>query len=222
MTALYILGALILVLFLAGQVRVGCRAEYSARGFFLWARLGPLSFQVFPWEKGREKKGKKPPQKKAEKKKPADGPAAQPSSPQEEPDALERVGGTLEYIQALLPLALEGAKCFYRRLRMDRLYLEITAGAGDPAEAALAYGRACAALGALWEPLTRAFHVEDGRGKVLVDFDAPGTRVYGSASLSIRVGQALWLGLFFGVRALRQFLWVRSQHKTAQQHRKAA
>lgn len=219
MTALYILGGLMLVLLLLGQIRVGCRAEYSQQGFFLWARLGPLRLRVFPWEHKPRKKSKA--QRPKEKKKKSGG-EKKPPAPQKEPTAAERLGGALEYAQALLPLGLEAAGCFYRRLRMDELYLEVTAGASDPADAALAYGRACAALGALWEPITRAFHVKAGRGQVRVDFDASATRVYGRASLSIKVGQALWLGLYFGSRALRRVLFVRKEKETAQQHRKAA
>ena len=40
------------------------------------------------------------------------------------------------------------------------------------------------------------------------------------AELSIRLGQALWLGLFFGLKALKQILQVKNEKK--QQQRKAA
>lgn len=219
MTALYILAALLLILFLLGQVRVGCRAEYGARGFYLWARLGPLSIQVLPWKKN-PKQEKKKRERSPKKKKTGEG--KKPSQLKPEPTVLERLGGALDYAQSLLPLILEAAGCFYRRLQVDKLYLEVTAAAADPADAALAYGRAYGVMGAFWTALTQAFHVRDGQGKVSVDFDAPAIRVYCSASLSIKIGQALWLGLFFGFRALRQFLRIRKEKDTEQKHRKAA
>ena len=53
MRALYILAAVVLVLFLIGQVRVGGRAELSEAGFFLWIRLGTVRIQILP---GRDRK----------------------------------------------------------------------------------------------------------------------------------------------------------------------
>ena len=93
-------------------------------------------------------------------------------------------------------------------------------GAEDPGEAAMAYGRANAVLGALWTPLVRAFRVKDGRARVDLDFDRKEPALYARAELSIRLGQALWLGLFFGLKALKRILQVKNEKK--QQQRKAA
>ena len=46
--------------------------------------------------------------------------------------------------------------------------------------------------------------------------------VYGLASLSIKIGQILWLGVYFGCKALWGFLAVRGRQKQKQQQRKAA
>ena len=100
------------------------------------------------------------------------------------------------------------------------LYLELQVGAEDPGEAAMAYGRANAALGAIWTPLVRAFHVKDGHARVTLDFDRKEPALYARAELSIRLGQALWLGLYFGLKALRALLRVKNEKK--QQQRKAA
>ena len=89
--------------------------------------------------------------------------------------------------------------------------LEVTAGAPDPADAAMIYGRTNAALGAAWQPLTTAFHVKDGRASVRIDFNSDRTTVYGITALSIKVGQALWLGLYFGAKALRQIILLRGE-----------
>ena len=92
-------------------------------------------------------------------------------------------------------------------------------GAAAP-PAGLGWGGSC--LGALWEPLTRAIHVKDGRARVRVDFDTQGMTVYARASLSLKSGQILWLGLYFGCKALWGFLAVRRRQKQKQQERKAA
>ena len=202
------------VLFLIGQIRVGGLAEYSAEGFLAWVRLGKLHIQVFPL-----KKKDKPAQKQAKKAKP---PKEKKEKPKAEVPLTEKAGGALDYARTLLPVALDAVGSMYSKIRMDTLELELTVGAADPADAAMRYGQASAALGALWEPLTRAIHVKDGRARVRVDFDTQGMTVYARASLSLKSGQILWLGLYFGCKALWGFLAVRRRQKQKQQERKAA
>lgn len=203
MKALYILAAVLAVLFLLGQLRVGGRLEYRAEGLFAWLRFGSFRFRVYPRRREKKEKPPKPPK-------------AKPES-----TLAQKVGGALEYAQSLLPIALEAAGQFYHKLRVDTLRLELTVGSSDPADAALRYGQATAALGALWEPLVQAFHVKDGTARVNLDFDSPGMRLYGEASLSLKLGQVLWLALYFGGKALRTFLSVRSRRSVNQPKRKA-
>lgn len=213
MRAVHILAVVVLVLFLMGQVRVGGRAEFNADGFFLWIRLGKFNIKILPM-KPREEKPKKPrkPKKKKEPKKPK---KEKPPTP-----LPEKIGGALEYAQALLPVGLEAGRGMWRGLRVDVLEIELTAGGPDPADAAMLYGQANAALGALWYPLTKAFHVKDGTARVKLDFDAPGTTVYGQAALSIKIGTVVWIGLRAGWKALFGALAARKRLKL--KRRKAA
>jgi len=227
---LCVLAVVLLVLFLIGQIRVGGGAEFNALGFFAWVRVGALNVRVFPLKKkDKKKKKKKTPKNKGKKPKnktgsppgPAgeapEGPAAgSPSAPAaEEPKepALEKLGGVLDYALALLPIGLDAAAQFGKKLQIDRLRLELTVGADDPADAAIRYGQGVAALGMLWGPLTQAFSVKDGEARALVDFGADRITVYGSAALSLKIGQIVRLGLYFGWKALWAFLGVRKEHK---------
>ena len=213
MKALFVLAVLVLILLLVGQVRVGGRAEFNEKGFFLWIRLGRFKLKILPAGPKEEKIGKpKKPKKEKEPKKPK---KEKPPTP-----LPEKIGGALEYAQALLPVALEAAKGMWRGLRVDVLELELTAGGGDPADTAMLYGQANAALGALWHPLTRAFHVKDGTARVKLDFDAPGTTVYGQAALSVKIGTLVWIGLGAGWKALFGALAARKRLK--RKRRKAA
>lgn len=206
MKALFVLAVLVLILLLLGQVRVGGRAEFNEKGFFLWIRLGRFKLKILPAGPKEEKIGKpKKPKKEKEPKKPK---KEKPPTP-----LPEKIGGALEYAQALLPVALEAAKGMWRGLRVDVLELELTAGGGDPADTAMLYGQANAALGALWYPLTRAFHVKDGTARVKLDFDAPGTTVYGQAALSVKIGTLVWIGLGAGWKALFGVLAARKRLK---------
>ena len=214
MRALHILAVIVLVLLLIGQVRVGGRAEFNAEGFFLWVRLGRFQIKILPAKPGEEHKPKKPKKKKKNPKKPKE---EKPPAP-----LPEKLGGALTYAQELLPVGLEAAKGMWRGLRVDVLDLELTAGSPDPADAVRLYSQASAALGTLWYPLTRAFHVKDGSARVKLDFDAPGMTVYGTAALSIKVGTAVWVGLRAGWKALFGALAARKRLKLKKQQRKAA
>ena len=201
MRALAVLAAAVLALFLIGQVRVGGRAEFNAEGFFLWIRLGRLQIKLLP---GKPKEDK-PPKKRRKPKEPK-----KPKKPKKERPPTpwpEKAGGALEYAQAL---------------RVDVLELELTAGGGDPADTAMLYGQANAALGALWLPLTKAFHVKDGTARVKLDFDAPGMTLYGGAALSIKIGTVVWVGLRAGWQALFGALAAKKRLKLKRQQRKAA
>ena len=216
MKAVFILAVVVLVLLLAGQVRVGGRAEFNADGFFLWVRLGKLKIQILPAKPREEKKPKKP-KKPKEKKEPKKPKKEKPPAP-----LPEKIGGALEYAKALLPVALEAAGGMWRGLRVDTLEIELTAGSPDPADAAMLYGQANAALGALWFPLTKAFHVKDGSARVKLDFDAPGMTVYGTAALSVKIGTVVWIGLRAGRKALFGALAARKRLKLKRRQRKAA
>jgi len=216
MRALYILAAVVLVLFLIGQVRVGCQARFNVDGFFLWVKLGRFRIKILPGKPKGEKKPPKPKKPKKEKK---------PKKPKKEkpPTPLpEKLGGALEYAQALLPVGLEAAKGLWRSFRIDKLELELTAGSPDPADTAMVYGQATAALGALWYPLTKAFHVKDGTARVNFDFNARSMTVYAFAVFSLKLGNIVWIGLRAGWKALFGFLAARKRLKIKKQQRKAA
>ena len=50
--------------------------------------------------------------------------------------------------------------------------------------------------------MTEAFHVKEGSARVKLDFDAPGTTVYGTAALSVKIGTVTRIGLRAGAKAL--------------------
>ena len=123
MKALFVLAVLVLVLLLLGQVRVGGRAEFNVEGFFLWIRLGRFHIKLLPAKPKEEKEPQKP--KEPRKKKPKKPKKERPPTP-----LPQKIGGALEYAQALLPVALEAAKGMWRGLRVDVLELELTAPTG--------------------------------------------------------------------------------------------
>ncbi|MGI5933199.1 MAG: DUF2953 domain-containing protein [Lawsonibacter sp.] len=205
-----VLAAILAALFLLGGLRVGLRGEYTPETAGAWLRIGPAELRVFP--RPAEKKTDRP------KKVRRDGPAGEK---QPRPPFLSR-RGLLELGRRLFPLLLEAAGQFRRKLQIDELRLRLVAGAPDPADAALRYGQANALLGGIWQPVTRAFHVKDGRARVEVDFDRTEPALYGRVSLSLTVGQLAVLGLGFGLRALGVLMAVRREEKQRTGQRQSA
>ena len=200
-----VLALVLLALFLLGQLRIGVRGAYTADGLTAGAQIGSVRIQLYPL-----KKGKKPHKQKK---------APKPQKGRMGPE--KKSGGGAKPLLKLLPLALEAAEQFRRKLQVDVLYLEVTAGAPDPADAAMIYGRTNAALGAAWQPLNAAFHIKDGRAVVRVAFDREQTTVYGTLAMSIKLGQALWLVLYFGGRVLLGLLRARKEEKNNSAERRS-
>ncbi len=211
-----ILLCVLIVLFLIGQIRVGCKAEYDQSGVQIFVRVASFHIRVFPLKKKRgEKKTKK--QKKAKKVKKA----KKNKQPKEPVPLKEKVGGALGYVETLLPVVLKAVGYFFKKLQIDTLRLHLVAGSPDPADAASVYGKASAALGALWYPLTEAFDVKDGHAKVDLDFESDKMTLCAAAALSIKIGQILWLAVYFGIWALVRFLRERKRQKNEKKLRKA-
>ena len=206
MTAPAILLAVLLALVLLGQVRVGVRGEYGPSGPRASLRIEPVLLSLWPRKKEARKKSG-PPKKGAH---PAGG-------GKESRRAALRAG--LDYLRALLPVALEAAGQFRRKLRVDQLFLEARVASDDPADAAAAYGYASAALGALWGPLNEAVQIKDGTVRVLPDLEGGTSSLEGRVSLSLTLAQLLRLGLHFGYKGLRAFLTVKGAHDRARKRK---
>ena len=202
--------AVLALLALLGRTRLGLRGVYTPEEAGVWLRIGGVSRRLYPPKaspKPKKKREKAPPSKKE----------AEGEAPRLTPGGLYRLAGEL------LPLAWQGAGDLRRRLQVDRLRLEVVAAAPDPAEAAERYGQIYALLGSLWQPAVEAFHIQDGRARVSVDFDRTSPALYGELSLSFTASQLLWLGLRYGPRALNLLLKVRKQDQAAKaRQRKAA
>lgn len=211
MKALYIAAAVFVALLFLGHLRVGIQIKYDYGGLKIWARLSVIHLLVYP-KLRREKKSKTIGEK-----------GAKEDLFKAEPSLLQKIGGALDYAQKLLPIALEAAGQFKRKLQIDRLRLKLkVGGSSDPADAAIRYGQANAVLGTLWYPLNKSFTIKDGTAKTDLDFDIDGMTIYAELALSIRIGQLLKLGVHYGVKGLQAFRSVHTQQIKKTQHRKAA
>ncbi|HJG86417.1 DUF2953 domain-containing protein [Pseudoflavonifractor capillosus] len=200
MTVWVVLGAIAAALVLLSLVRVGGTVEYSRSGVLIRLRAGPLRIRVYP---PRPKKADGQEKPKRVKKKP------KPEEEQPEP----KPGGQLGPLKAILPLVADAAGQLRRKVRVDRLLLDVTAAASDPAAAALAFGGVNAAIGMIWPLLENNFNIGDRRIRTRVDFNLTEPEIYLYGSFSLRLGQAAALALRLGIRFLK--LWSgRNQEQT--------
>ena len=177
MKLLFILALVAVGLVLLSLIRVGVWVTYGPEGPTLRIKVGPVKLSLFPpKEKKRKKKRKAKPEK---------------------PEQLQKKGELLPLVRWALPTVAEAAGRLKRKVRLDRVYLDVAVGAGNPAGAALAFGGVNAALGMIWPLVEQNFNVKDRRIRTQVDFSAPHTTVWADVAATLTVGQgvalALWL-----------------------------
>lgn len=201
MTALIVLGCVMLALILIGQIRVGAAVEYSEAGLLLALRVGPVRVQLYPMKKRAGTKETKP---KRASKHPADSGAA-----------ARRTSGkdTLKLALRFVPLLGEAAGRFKRKIRIDRLSLRVIWAASDPATAAMGYGAGNAALGMIWPVIEHNFKVKDRDLRVDVDFERKKPELEARAQATLTIAQGVTLAVSLGWKALKLYLGYRREQK---------
>ena len=192
MTLLAILAVLVLI----GCIPFGVDARYNADGVFLAAKLGPFRLQLLP-----QKPKKKPKKRKQQQKQPEKAPAS--SEPQEKKSNPLLSGGVDGMLQ-LLDLAFDTLGDLRRKLRVNELTLHVLiGGAEDPAKAAMGYGRAWAAIGAITPSLERLFVIKKRDIRPALDYTINNTQVDAHLVTTITIGRSLALALRAGIRFLK-------------------
>jgi len=115
-------------------------------------------------------------------------------------------GGPVELLRQYLPLVSEAGGALLRRIRIDTLFLDYTAGGSDPAQAAMSFGLAHMAAGIILPVLERGFDIKERRFRAGVNFEADKPAVYLKAAFSARIGQVFSFAVIFGVKFLRAYL----------------
>ena len=200
MTVLVILAVLVLI----GCIPVGVDAAYGEGGVLLSAKISFFRLRILPAKPKKPKKPKKA--KKSKQQKPAASPApsAAPDAPTAEtaPQKKLALPGGLRGILRLVNLALSTLGDLRRKLRVEELTLHVTFAGDDPADAALHYGQAWAAVGALMPALDRLFVIKKRDICPILDYNREQMSVDAHLILTITIGRALALGLKAGLGQL--------------------
>ena len=86
---------------------------------------------------------------------------------------------------------------FRRKLRLNNLELKLIMAGGDPANLAINYGRANAALGNLWPQLERCFVIKKRNVEIECDFESSETLIQTRADITITLGWLLAIVVFY-------------------------
>ena len=192
MTLLVIAAVFVLI----GCIPVGVDARYHADGVFLAAKLGPFRLQLLPQKPKKKQKKRTRPQKQAEK------PPAKAEPQEKQPNLL--LSGGVDGILQLLDLAFDTLGDLRRKLRVDELTLYVRiGGSDDPAKAAMGYGRAWAAIGAITPGLERLFVIKKRDIRPALDYTISNTQVDARLVTTITIGRSLALAVRAGIRFLK-------------------
>jgi len=178
------------VLCLIAFLPLGFRAIYQDKRSGVWLLVGPFRFLIYP---GKPKEKHKPSEKKDQ--------------------ASQNKGGNYKDFFPISRTILEFLDHFRRKIRVKRLELKVILADDDPADLAINYGRAWAALGNLMPYVERLFVVQKRDVEVQCDFTSDETLVYARVDATISVIKTLHLLTKHGMKTLKQLIKLKNLRK---------
>lgn len=195
------------ILILLAILPLGAAVQYHSEGFFLDVIAGPVRIPILP----KKKKGPKKENKKKEKKKKSK--SDKKGKGEAAGEKKKKKGGPITDFLPLVKTVLDLLNSFRKKLRIKRLELKMIMAADDPCDLAINYGRANAAMGNLMPQLERCFVIKKRDVEIECDFEASQTLIIARADITITLGWLLGIVVFYGVRALKQFLQIKNKRK---------
>ena len=204
MTALYIVGGLLAVLFGFSRLRVGVRLQFG-ESLAVAVKIGPKSITIIPKP---ERKTKKPKAEKPKQEKPA---AAKPQKKASRP----KMGfwDIWELLKAVWQSVQRALRATGKRIRIDPLRLTVVFGGDDPCVVAEMYGAACSGMWSVMPRLEQMAQLPDPEIHLGVDFMAERIRAEGDVGIFFRVGDFFAIGASAAGPLLRWFIHFQKQQK---------
>lgn len=198
------------ILVILAWLPLGATVRYNDQGLLLKIIAGPARIQLLPKQAKSEKKEKPKKEKK---------PAKRGAAPQKKdrPEDAEK-GGPITDFLPLVKTALDLLNAFRKKLRINHLYLKLIMAADDPCDLAVNYGRANAAMGNLLPRLERCFVIKKRDIQIECDFEAGESVILARADLTITLGRLLGILVWYGVKALKQYLSIQKKRKGGNKH----
>ena len=191
----------LIILFLLAILPLGVSVVYNEDGPLIRVIAGPVRLKVFP---GKKKDPDAPPKPKKKKEKTSKKDAEQPKTP-------KKKGGSIKDFFPFVRMIFDFLGDFRRKLRINHLKLKYIMAGGDPADLAINYGKAWAALGNIWPRLESWFVIKKRDVEIECDFESSDTLIDARIDLSITLGRLLGLVFRYGFRALKEYMKFRKK-----------
>ena len=198
------------VLVLLALIPLGAHVRYDSEGAFVWLTVGPIRIRLLPKKPKKAKKDKKEKKKKEKK----------PKEPEEPGEKKEKqpLGGLIRDFMPFVRLGIDLLGCFFCKLRIPILTLHVGfGGADDPAGAAVNYGRAWSAIGAIMQPIRARARIGKENVSCSCDFTRGDMRVFAETKAVFLLGDLVAMAVRYGLRALRLYLRMKKQRKISQE-----
>lgn len=195
MTALIVIGIILLIFFLIAIIPVGVRVGYDKSGFSLDVIAAFVKIGILPPKEKKPKSEEKPKEKKPKEEKTEEKPEEE--KPEEKPGEKSEhdLGGTVELAMTALRAVGDTLTRLRRKLTVDYIRLQYTSNCDDPADAAINYGRAVAAINGLSPFVSKFLRIKKRDYTVLVGFDGSGDKVLLDAQITIRIWEIIYVAL---------------------------
>lgn len=196
------------ILVVLAVLPLGISVVYDCDGLELDALVGLLHIHILPKKKDSPKKEKKKKEKKAGKKGKKSASTSSSGQSQE-----KKKGGSITDFLPLVKTLLELLNTFRKKLRVRHLDLKLIMASDDPCDLAINYGRANVAMGNLMPLLERCFVIKKRNVEVECDFEASETVILARADITITLGWLLGMVVWYGVRAVKEFIQIKNHRK---------
>ena len=210
-TLLIILGVLVLL----ALIPLGAHVRYDSEGPWVALVVGPIKIRLIPKKQKKAKKSKKAKDKKDKKQDKKQGKKKEKKKKEpEKPKEKQPIGGLIRDFYPFVRIGLDLLGCFFRKLRIPILTLHLGfGGQNDPAGAAINYGRAWSAVGAIMQPIRSATRIKKENVSCSCDFTTGDMRVFAELKAVFLLGDLVAMAVRYGFRALRQYLKLRKSKK---------
>ena len=206
-TLLIILGVLVLL----ALIPLGAHVRYDSDGPWVALVIGPIKIRLIP---KNSKKPKKPKDSKKKKEKKQDKKKEKKKKEPEKPKEKQPIGGLIRDFYPFVKLGLDLLGCFFRKLRIPILTLHVGfGGQNDPAGAAINYGRAWSAIGAVMQPIRSLTRIKKENVSCSCDFTTGDMRVFAELKAVFLLGDLVAMAVRYGFRALKQYLKLKKSKK---------
>lgn len=212
MTALIVIGVLVLLIAGLMLIPIGADIGYEGGEFHVSAKVCGVLLQLFPKkpEDGDKPKKEKKPKRVKKKKNPPDG--------EEKPKKKRKLSFNQDEILSLLRSVLKSFGRFGRAFHVDRFLLRYTAAGDDPYDTAVTYGAVNAVLSGLAPLCRQRFKVKDCQVSTDVDFLAQEMSLDFGLAVTLRIGRIF--GLLFSILFAGLGLLIKNKLRLAKEKRR--